>query len=227
MEKHEEIDLTIRQARPEDAEAVSEILVEAFPALYKTAFGILPDAKMVEILTALFHASHLALEKTRICEREGCVVGLAILHTGGSIGRGRAWDYGRLLRRHLDHAEAVRAFLGGLGANRALDRRIPQGKDLLYIEALAVRASARGQGIGTLLLADAFRRAKADGRRRVALHVLFTNTRARALYERVGFRLWEPNGRRRLQNRFASLSSWSALLMQRTLDDPQAFSKGE
>lgn len=217
QENQTETPLCVRPAQMADAEIIAEILVEAFPTLYETAFGIASAQKNVELLTALFHASHLALDKTRVCEREGGVVGLAILHTGGTIGRGRALDYGRLLRRHLDYPAAVRAFLGGIGANRTLYRRIPHAHDLLYIEALAVRAGARRQGIGTLLLQDAYAWARADGRWRVALHVLNSNTRARALYKRMGFTLWEPNLWHRLRNRVAPVTSWSALLMLHTL----------
>lgn len=220
MESQTATELSVRTAELEDAEPIARILAEAFPALYEAAFGIVSKGKNVEILTALFRAGHLALDKTRVCERDGRIVGLAILHIGDPIGRGRARDYARLLHRHLDPLPALRAFFGGVGANRTLVRRMPHAADLLYIEALAVLQSERGKGIGTLLLQDAFDWAAADSRRRVALHVLHSNTAARRLYEKMGFALWQPTVWHRLRNRLAPATSWSALLMLRVLNDP-------
>jgi GNAT superfamily N-acetyltransferase len=220
MERLLERGLRVRTARTEDAEAIARILVEAFPELYHMAFGIPDDAKNVAVLTALFAAGHLALDKTRVCEREGRIVGLAILHVGDPIGRGSAIAYARLLRRHLDPVPAARAFFGGIGANRTLVRRMPHGRDLLYIEALAVQHGERGKGVGTLLLQDAFDWALADNRRRVALHVLHGNAGARRLYEKMGFQLWQPTVWHRLRNRLAPATSWSALLMLRMLNEP-------
>lgn len=209
----------VRAAKMEDAEAVAQILVEAFPALYDMAFGLAVPGKHADILASLFHASHLTLDKTRVCEREGRIVGIAILHTGEPIGRGSPWDYARLLRRHLDPVQTVRAFCGGMSAHWTLDRRVPHGRDLLYIEALAVLDTERGKGIGTLLLHDAFAYALADDRKRVALHVLHSNTPARRLYAKVGFAPWQPDVWHRLRNRLAPATSWSALLLLLELND--------
>ncbi len=59
--------------------------------------------------------------------------------------------------------------------------------DELRIAALAVDAAARGQGIGTRLLAAVYDQARHAGCRTVRLEVVDTNTGARALYERLGF----------------------------------------
>jgi predicted GNAT family N-acyltransferase len=55
---------------------------------------------------------------------------------------------------------------------------------------LCVRASARGTGVGALLLAEAEREARAGGARRIGMHA---QTDALALYRRAGFR---PYGER-------------------------------
>jgi len=219
MESERETAWRIRTATKADSEVIARILVEAFPTLYEFAFGVAASEKNVAILTELFQAGHLALDKTRVCERDGEVVGLTILHTGDPIGRGSHWGYARLLRRHLALVPAARAYFGGLGANRTLVRRMPHGRDLLYIEALAVHPDARGKGIGTRLLEDAFAWAVADSRSRVALHVLHSNTGARRLYERMGFALWQPNVWHRLRNRAAPTTTWSALLMLKILNE--------
>jgi ribosomal protein S18 acetylase RimI-like enzyme len=46
----------------------------------------------------------------------------------------------------------------------------------------------RGRGIGSLLLAALYQEAAERGYRSIRLDVVATNTRARALYERHGFR---------------------------------------
>jgi GNAT superfamily N-acetyltransferase len=202
--------LQVRAARPEDAEAVGAILAEAFPGLYRATFGRLEIAAVARLLAALYHAGTLSLETTRVCERGGRVAGVVILHVGRSIGRGTAGAYWRTLSQQLGLLRGLRAFFGGLSANTFLNQRIPRAPDLAYIEALAVAASDRGHGIGTLLLEDTARwaRESSPSRSRLALHVLYSNTGARRLYERMGFRPWNPRQRRWTRG--------SALLMQRT-----------
>eukprot|EP01051_Picozoa_sp_SAG22_P016381 SAG22_NODE_2303_length_2736_cov_4.228669_3_plen_135_part_00 len=56
----------------------------------------------------------------------------------------------------------------------------------LYIYNLHVSAAARGQGVGHLLMAAAFARAKRWGCTKLYLECEATNTAARALYKRFG-----------------------------------------
>ncbi len=65
--------------------------------------------------------------------------------------------------------------------------RQPWREGQLLLDALAVAASARGQGIGTLLLHAVFQFAREHGYRSVRLDVVDTNPDARRLYERLGF----------------------------------------
>jgi ribosomal protein S18 acetylase RimI-like enzyme len=59
----------------------------------------------------------------------------------------------------------------------------------LRIAALAVDAAARGQGVGSRLLEAIFAKARADGLAAVRLEVVDTNSGARELYERLGFKV--------------------------------------
>jgi len=54
--------------------------------------------------------------------------------------------------------------------------------------SLLVHRDLRGKGIGTALIAAAERRAAERGRRRVGMGVATDNTRAQALYQRLGYR---------------------------------------
>ena len=67
----------------------------------------------------------------------------------------------------------------------ALDRPVEPGS--LLMDGIFVSESARGQGIGTLLLDAIKRKARALGSSNVRLDVIDSNTRARALYMRQGF----------------------------------------
>jgi ribosomal protein S18 acetylase RimI-like enzyme len=56
-----------------------------------------------------------------------------------------------------------------------------------HIEALVVHGDAEGRGIGRALMVAAEEGARARGAESLTLHVFSTNTRARALYERLGY----------------------------------------
>jgi GNAT superfamily N-acetyltransferase len=58
---------------------------------------------------------------------------------------------------------------------------------------LAVDPAARGRGVGRALLQACLDRARAAGKRRMALHTTEWMATARAMYERAGFRR-EPEG---------------------------------
>jgi ribosomal protein S18 acetylase RimI-like enzyme len=59
----------------------------------------------------------------------------------------------------------------------------------LYIDTISVSAEARGTGIGSKLLEFAGELAAKRGLGRLSLMVMYENTRARALYERAGFKV--------------------------------------
>ncbi len=68
----------------------------------------------------------------------------------------------------------------------ALTREVDNERFL--IDGLCVAAHARGQGVGTALIEALVRSPAAQGYREMRLDVIDTNLRARALYERLGFR---------------------------------------
>ena len=72
-----------------------------------------------------------------------------------------------------------------LGALALLERK--EEPDCLLMDGLAVAKSARGQGIGTRLLASIEAHAISLGKRSIRLDVIDTNPAARRLYERLGF----------------------------------------
>jgi ribosomal protein S18 acetylase RimI-like enzyme len=67
-----------------------------------------------------------------------------------------------------------------------LERDIENQRFLM--DGLFVAPTARGQGVGTALLHALYSEAKSRGYREIRLDVIDSNTRARALYEREGFK---------------------------------------
>jgi ribosomal protein S18 acetylase RimI-like enzyme len=58
------------------------------------------------------------------------------------------------------------------------------------LQSLAVADDRRGEGIGTALLHEVYRRLRAEGIEEMVIGVLATNEPARRLYEREGFHPW-------------------------------------
>ena len=89
----------------------------------------------------------------------------------------------------------LRALLGFIGAARAvvglgLGQYRP-GRGELYIDGIAVSASARGRGIGTALLQEAETIARENGFDKVRLDVIDSNLGAQRLYQRLGYQVTE------------------------------------
>ena len=73
--------------------------------------------------------------------------------------------------------------------------RLEERGDTLYVAVIEVAPDAQGRGIGTAVMRRVLARADAEARP-VGLRVLEANARARALYERLGFReTWRADGK--------------------------------
>ncbi|BES64995.1 hypothetical protein SANA_14340 [Gottschalkiaceae bacterium SANA] len=62
-------------------------------------------------------------------------------------------------------------------------------KNELYIDSIGVSADARGRGVGTKLLEFAEELAHRKGCNTLSLHVMKENPKAKALYERLGYKV--------------------------------------
>jgi ribosomal protein S18 acetylase RimI-like enzyme len=122
-----------------------------------------------------------ALDDERIvcAVRDGEVLGVLGFHHAGRSAFGL---------RHRDLAAIYPRWSAGarLLLLAPLDRRARPGE--LLLDGVCVAAAARGLGIGTALLGAAAEVARSVGAAAVRLSVVDTNPRARALYERLGFR---------------------------------------
>lgn len=163
-----------------DAEAYAEHLNAAAGGLFTAMFG----ARAVPIVArvSLQGGTELSLEHVTMAELDGRVVGAC----SGALG-GHADLAGPVLRAAgLRAVRAAAVFLAAWPVMRALERREP-GE--WYLQSIAVDSDLRGRGVGSALFADALGRARSSGARRLVLDVDAENTKARALYERLGLQV--------------------------------------
>ncbi|MFJ8041991.1 GNAT family N-acetyltransferase [Kitasatospora sp. NPDC096147] len=163
----------VRRGVPEGAEPrVAELYWEAFGRKLGAALNP-PDRARA------FLARHLRHGRGVVALVDGGVAGVAGYQLGGEglIG-GTAGDvlaeYGR-----------VRG-LPRLALLALMERRAAPGE--LVMDGIAVAPEHRGAGLGSLLLGEILTVAAEQGCHRVRLDVIDVNPRARALYERLGFR---------------------------------------
>jgi ribosomal protein S18 acetylase RimI-like enzyme len=151
------------------------ILYEAFRRKLQPLTG--DPARTIPLLTAA-----LNLDMVMGAVQGGRLLGVAGLHSHA----------GQYARYDLRQSMAELGLLRGLRAWAMLTlfgrgSGCPAGE--LRIAALAVDGAARGQGVGSSLLEAIFDKARREGLAAVRLEVVDTNTGARQLYERMGFRV--------------------------------------
>ncbi|MCK7615287.1 GNAT family N-acetyltransferase [Roseibium sediminicola] len=98
-------------------------------------------------------------------------------------------DQGALVAGGLEDMIAVYGTLGGTCRGLLLDVLERETEPhCLLMDGIFVAEEARGQGVGSALLEAVCAQARERGLARVRLDVINTNPRARALYERAGFK---------------------------------------
>ncbi|MBU2483536.1 MAG: GNAT family N-acetyltransferase [Alphaproteobacteria bacterium] len=158
--------------RPGHRREATALFWEAFKG--KLAPVMQPEALALSFLENVVDPTHAI----SAVSEQGDLLGVAGFKTssGGFVGGGMAQlcaAYG-----------PVGGFWRGLVLS-TLDRPVEAGS--LLMDGIFVSAAARGQGVGTLLLAAVKRKARDLGATSVRLDVIDSNPRARALYEREGF----------------------------------------
>ena len=156
-----------------DRAQIAALYWEAFGAKLGPTMG--PAPKALRFFEAVLYPAHA------ICARdaEGRLLGVAGFKTDqGALVGGSFRDMARVY--------------GSLGASwrvallTALERDAETARFLM--DGIFVEPTARGRGVGTLLLQAIADEAASRGYAEVRLDVIDSNSRARALYERRGFR---------------------------------------
>jgi ribosomal protein S18 acetylase RimI-like enzyme len=189
----------IRLAEVSDASQIGEILVEGFINKFGPIFGRKVDRApeiMAQMMAREIRQGDAVLFVAQV---RGRVVGVLRLHDNHEA-LSDAWFDLRVFLREVGLVHTVRAMIGLL-----LLYGDPVA-DAGYISEVAVDAAYRRQGIGRALLSRAECWAPANDKIQLSLHVADTN-RARALYERFGFRAAGVE-RSRLSERLFGIRSW-------------------
>jgi ribosomal protein S18 acetylase RimI-like enzyme len=164
--------VTVRPARPEDAEGITSVHIRAWQWGYA---GLIPAAYL---------ASLDQTGERRVRERrthlaaigEEAAVFVATTTAGEVVGFANVGDY-----RNPDNRNP---------GNRNPDNPNPEAADREgEVYAIYVSQDVAGTGVGRALMDEAVAWLRGRGRYPIRLWVLDGNARARAFYERYGFRL--------------------------------------
>ncbi|WP_322904662.1 GNAT family N-acetyltransferase [Paenibacillus campi] len=164
----------MRKATPEDAAAVIPLISSAIGEIGYVLTGTQQQSAMLEALESFFRqkGNRLSHDHVYVLERNGEIAGFALAYHGQEI---EALD--APLKQHLRQR--------GLSG----DNIIPEAKaDEYYLDSVAVHPAFQGQGVGTLLIREFEQKALQLGHHKVLLIVDVDNIRAKALYERLGYK---------------------------------------
>jgi ribosomal protein S18 acetylase RimI-like enzyme len=176
------MDFSVRPARPDDAAA--PLLYESAKPYYDAYAGGERRARRLLGTVYASPGNAASWEVCRVAEADGEVVGVL---AGFPSAQGE-----RLARRFialtLPRVPPWRwpRLVGHLSAASRISPQPPVGS--WYVDALAVAAGRRRQGVGRRLLVEAERLAAHAGATGVALDTGLANAPAQALYEACGYR---------------------------------------
>jgi ribosomal protein S18 acetylase RimI-like enzyme len=164
----------IEKGFPEDQRTTAALL---FWQAFRGKLGkiLAPEPKALQLCELLLN-QEFALSAL---SPEGELLGMAGFKT----------DEGALVDGTLEDMRSVYGLWGGFWRGLILDvleREATSGQ--LLMDGIFVSEKARGQGIGSALLEAVFEEGRQRGLSSVRLDVIDTNPRARALYERAGFK---------------------------------------
>ncbi|MBS7344128.1 MAG: GNAT family N-acetyltransferase [Caryophanon sp.] len=168
--------ITISQAVPSQAPAIAPLIVDAIGDIAQRLTAQTEPKLVLDTLQQLIKGtnSRHSYEHTYVAVENGQVIGIAVLYDG---------KIGASLDRQLEQ------WLAAQGRPVSID--VEAHEDEFYIDTICVHADGRGKGIGTLLLQFAEQEAKRRGFTKISLNVELEKTRARQLYERVGYVITE------------------------------------
>jgi ribosomal protein S18 acetylase RimI-like enzyme len=171
----------LRPARRESEEGLlfARYLDEAAEGFFGFMLG--RDAESIIASSFLEPGHTLSHEHVVFAERQGVVVGMSSAYTGAQHRAFTDEPLRRAAGRSALRMKLVRTLLAPLW--RILDT-VPEGD--FYLQGIAVEPELRGAGIGSLLMDDIERRARASGSARLSLDVAAKNKGARKLYARRG-----------------------------------------
>lgn len=98
----------------------------------------------------------------------------------------RAWARGEVPEGLVLVAETGDGTIAGVAFTRYREELLSH-RPSAHLEVLVVRPGHEGRGLGRALVEETERRVRAGGAESLSLHVFAANTRARALYQHLGY----------------------------------------
>jgi ribosomal protein S18 acetylase RimI-like enzyme len=172
-------EIILRPADLDDAKALARLWLVTFP----DKFGSVLGEKGEQILYDWLRLSCRHLQTTTVLEAGGVLIGFIILETPSAPQA----DSGRWLWRALQLHNGIFGALRSFIMLVLIDNGYRPGQDEVYIELLGIVPSWRGRGLAQQLLAHAETIAWAESASRLTLNVVWDNTPAIALYQKLGF----------------------------------------
>ncbi|MER2064567.1 MAG: GNAT family N-acetyltransferase [Alkalibacterium sp.] len=166
----------IREARKEDTEEMIELLKVILtdmelPMMHEVDWE---DIKPALVEAGKHEAYRINYRNAVVKEVDGRLAGFFYGYEGGAASRSFE-PIGTVLEKH--DLPVFEIFS---------DEESVDGE--WYLDSLVTHQDYRGQGVGKELLEAAFKKAKASGFSVIGLNVDHENPRAKALYERMGFK---------------------------------------
>lgn len=164
-----------RSFEPQDRDVAAQLFWEAFGGKLGSCLG--PDERAIRFISIVMERNFCFA-----AYEENTLLGLAGFKT----------QRGGLIGGTLSDLTGIYGLFGGVWRAVLLsffERNMRE--DQLLMDGICVASSARGQGVGTLLLDALTYFAQSEEKSEIRLDVIDTNPRARHLYERHGF---EPSG---------------------------------
>ncbi len=175
--------MVLKPGRPGDAEHFAVLAEAAAGGMWSTLLGRRAPKLLAKVFLEPDH--DLSLDRTVFAWRADRRLGLLSGFSGQSHDESGPRTVSVLLR-HLG-LRAVLALPAYVAARPLFEFMDQVPGDDWYVQMVAVDPDGRGQGVGTVLMAEAERRAREAGCVRLALDVDKRNTGAQRLYERLGY----------------------------------------
>lgn len=170
--------ITIRQAHPQDSQAVVPLIIDAIGDIANRLTGEQEIEAIERELTVLFKREdnrHSYLN-TFVAVEDKKILGILVCYNGEEV-------------IEMD-ANIVKWLAVKNAPNITIGKEAHE--DEYYIDTICVASEARGKGIGTLLLQFAIDQTKKHGFTKLSLNVETNKEQTIRLYERTGFVITEP-----------------------------------
>ncbi|MBD8014726.1 GNAT family N-acetyltransferase [Microbacterium sp. APC 3898] len=171
------MNVIIRQARPEDAENVAPLIINAIGEIADHMTAQKEPGAVLEKVAEMVRGEHTrhSYHYTYTALVNGTIAGALVLY-------------------HGNQAEALDRYLIDQLKKQGHDRSIePEAHlDEWYIDTVSVDPAYQGQGIGSKLFEFAEERVLAEGGGKLSLNVDIGKEGAIRLYKRLGYSITEP-----------------------------------